>query len=282
MFPLLLVLFVLVAAPVEAQPKALGTFGAECDAPSWSSFGSLAEWDDFAAAAVCSRDTGRRWVLQLHGPDDVDDLRPHVSEVRWRAAKAGLAPHVVALTLREEWYEHFRHGLLRSHPRFGVYRTAGVEGIDAIRDWLTVQHAGIRQRWPGVPVAWITTFVNPTRAYGDHLYAPLPGGVDVLVLDPYATAGQSFEDWPEQVFAHAVAVTSLPIAIVPQWFAQPGTTFGPRPDLSAGFARWLRHDRVIAGMGFTWASRPGLVGLRDLPDVRAAAEASMRAAGLIR
>lgn len=269
----------LLASGAQAAP--LGLFGTACITAPWATFGSVAEWDDFAAAAQCSRATGKRWVVQLYGPDAATDLRAHVTAVHQQAVAAGLAPYVLAVTYREEWFESLRHGLLRTHPVFGVYEPDSLAGIAAIRDHLTAAHAAIHERWPGVPVGWITTFVNPSRAYGDALFAPLPGGVDVLVLDPYATATQTFDDWPGLVFAHAVNVTTLPIAVVPQWFAAPGTTFAPRPDLTAGYAQWLRHPRVVAGWGFAWAGGAGLLGLQDLPALRASIETAFRAAALI-
>lgn len=265
------------ATHAEAQHKPIGVFGAECAAPEWTAFGSLAEWDDLHAAAACSRATGRRWVLQLHG-SDTGDLEAHTRDLRHRAAKAGVEPYVLAVTLQEEWYERFRHGLLRSHAVFGSFNPATheVAGVNAIHAWLGVQHAAIHRGWPGVNVAWITTYVNDEPAYGPHLWAPIPAGVDALVLDPYATETQTFEDWPERVFAHAVAITTLPIVLVPQWFVAPGTTFGTaRVDMLPGYARWIAHPRVIAAWGFVWASRQGVVGFADLPVFRAAIEQAL-------
>lgn len=266
-----------IATSSGAQPKPIGLFGVACATrPTWASFGHLAEWDDFRTAAACSRQSGMAWVLVLHHAE-----AEHIEGVRARATETGLAPHVLALTYREEPYQHYRLGL--SLPLVLEDRLDAAPEADAmtrlhmVRDHWSEAHATIRAVWPGPFVAWITPWVNDSLAWGEPLYAPLPDGVDVLVLDPYATAGQSFTDWQEIVIRYAVQTTTLPIALVPQWFVQPGTSLGTVRDFTQDYFRWLAHPRVVALWGFTWESRgPGLVGLKDLPTLRASVEARVR------
>lgn len=269
----LVVLWLLVASVAHAQPKPIGLFGVRCDVPAWASFGQLADWDDFEAAADCSARTGLKWVLALHKAD-----YDHVEGIRARAIDKGLAPYVLALTYREEPYQHYFFGLdlppalriaLDDQPDADPYAR-----IRLVRDHWSAAHATIKAVWPGPLVAWITPFVNDYEGYGPLWYAPLPDGVDVLVLDPYASDAQSFTDWPEVAIQHAVNTTTLPIAIVPQWFAAPGTAFSrQRVDFTAHYARWYAHPRVVAFWGFLWESRATTLGLKDLPALRAAVEA---------
>ncbi len=264
----------ILTATAHAQ-KPVGLFDHECDVPAWASFGQLAEWDDFSVAADCSRRTGRSWVLVLFHADSY-----HVSGVRTRALETGLAPYILALTYREEPYQHLRLGLslpLVLEDRLAAQPEADmVARLNIVRDHWSEAHAMIRTVWPGPLVVFITPWINDSLAYGEPLYSPLPGGVDVLVLDPYATDGMPFTAWPEVVIQYAVQTTSLPIALVPQWFVQPGTSISQPRDFTADYMRWLRHPRMVALWGFLWASRPGLVGLRDLPALRAAVESALR------
>ncbi len=265
----------LMIAPVSAQQKPVGLFDNSCNAPAWASFGQLAEWDDFAVAADCSRRTGRTWVLVLFF-----DNHKHIQSVRTRAVNAGLAPYILALTYREEPYQHYRLGLslpprledeLAENPHADP-----VTRLNIVRDHWSEAHARIHVAWPGPLVAWITPWVNDSLAYGVDLYSPLPDGVDVLVLDPYATDGMPFSAWPEVVIQYAVQTTTLPIALVPQWFTQPGTSISQPRDFVGDYLRWLRHPRVVALWGFTWASRPGIIGLKDLPALKASVESALR------
>lgn len=267
--------------------KAIGLFGiTPGNRPRWASFGHLAEWDDYDAAAQYSRASGCRWVLVVHhgGPGP---MLEHAREIRARADRAGLSPFVLAWTYREEWYEHYRHGLMDDSPIVaGLNRHDAadeVAGVDRLAAHLGESHDAMRAAWPGLAVAWIAALVNNSRAYGPRYYAPVPAGVDVIVLDPYATTGtgQTFESWPGVVIAHAVATTAHPIAIVPQWFAAPGTSLATPPDAAAQYFGWLRHPRVIALWGFTWASRreAALVGLQDLPALLASVESWIRREG---
>ena len=258
----------------RAQSKPIGLMGVSCETrPAWAAFGQLAEWDDFAAAAACSRQTGMAWVLSVHYGMQAANLEEHTRLLRARADAAGLTPFVGALTYREEWYEHWRLSLPMPHDLTAPGAAGEVAGIQRVHEYLGRSHASIRRGWPGALIGWITGFVNDSLAYGDALYAPLPDGVDVLVLDPYAGRHQSFGMWPELVIRHAVDTTSLPLVVVPQWFAEPGTTFTERTDFTEHYARWLAHPRVVALWGFLWESRAGVAGLRDLPALRAAVEA---------
>jgi hypothetical protein len=124
----------------------------------------------------------------------------HVSGVRTRALETGLAPYILALTYREEQYQHLRLGL--SLPAVLEDRLAAQPGADIVtrlnivRDHWSEAHAMIKAVWPGPILAFITPWTNDSLAYGEPLYSPLPGGVDVLVLDPYATDGMPFSAWP--------------------------------------------------------------------------------------
>jgi hypothetical protein len=263
------------AATAHAQ-KPVGLFDHSCDVPAWSSFGQLAEWDDFSTAADCSRRTGRTWVLVLFHADSY-----HVSGVRTRALETGLAPYILALTYREEPYQHLRLNLslpLALEDRLAAQPEADMATrLNIVRDHWSEAHAMIKAVWPGPILAFITPWTNDSLAYGEPLYSPLPDGVDVLVLDPYATDGMPFTAWPEVVIQYAVQTTTLPIALVPQWFTQPGTSISQPRDFTVDYMRWLRHPRVVALWGFLWASRgPGLVGLRDLPALRASVESALK------
>lgn len=277
LFVLMVCAVLALAIDARAQSKPIGLMGVSCETrPEWAAFGQLAEWDDFDAAAACSRRTGMAWVLSVHYGKQRASLEEHTRWLRARAEAAGLVPHVLAVTYREEWYEHQRLNLPLPHD-FAFDRIGGdVVSIDRVRDYLGRSHAAIRRAWPGAPIGWITGFVNDSLAYGPDLYAPMPAGVDVLVLDPYAGRFQSFESWPELVIQHAVATTRQPIVIVPQWFTAPGTTFTERTDFTAHYARWLTHPRVVGLWGFVWESRGDVVGLRDLPALRLAVETRIR------
>lgn len=276
-FVLMVCAVLALAIDARAQSKPIGLMGVSCETrPEWAAFGQLAEWDDFDAAAACSRRTGMAWVMSIYYGAQPDTLEQHTRLVRARADAAGLAPFVWALTYREEWYEHWRLALPLPHDLKVRGVVDEVAGIRRVHDYLGRSHASIRRGWPGVPIGWITGFVNDSLAYGPDLYAPMPAGVDVLVLDPYAGRFQSFESWPELVIQHAVATTRQPIVIVPQWFTAPGTTFTERTDFTAHYARWLTHPRVVGLWGFVWESRGDVVGLRDLLALRLAVETRIR------
>lgn len=272
---ILVLFFVLLASVAHAQTKPIGLFGVSCeDRPAWASFGHLAEWDDFARAAECSRQTGMQWAVFLF-----DAERAHVDAVRTRAHLTGLAPHVLALAYREEPYQHLRLGLDPPPTLQDALQAAHgadmVTRLHMVRDHWSAAHGAIRAAWPGPHIAFITPWVNDSLAFGEPLYSPLPSGAGVLVLDPYAMDSQRFADWPEIVIQYAVNTTTLPIALVPQWFTQPGTTIATPRDFAADYRRWLRHPRIVALWGFLWASRPGLVGLRDLPALRSSVELTL-------
>ena len=268
----------LLAVPAQARPsKPIGLFGVDCtDRPTWASFGHLAEWDDFQAAADCSRRTGMTWVVFLF-----EAHSDHVEAVRTRARETGLAPYVLALSYREEPYQHVRLGL--SLPRRLEDQLAArpdadiVTRLNIVRDHWSAAHETIRHVWPGPLVVFVTPWINDSLHYGEPLYSPLPDGVDVLALDPYAMDAQRFADWQEIVIRYAIQTTTLPIALVPQWFTQPGTTIAQPRDFTADYFRWLQHPRIVALWGFLWSSRgPGLVGLKDLPALRVSVEARMQ------
>lgn len=281
MFPLLLVLFVLVAAPVEAQIKPVCAYSSD-GAPSWVTCGGIdgdANAATLAAAAERSRLTGHRWVLQVgHHRHPLEDAGAVTADTLARAAAVGLRPYVDAMTYGEEWHERCLLGEFAS-----LVAPSACPG--AVAAWMSHQHARAKAASGGLPILWITHLAHP-------LYRPVPTGVDYLALDPYPVDGQAWADF-EPILSFSEASTTLPIVLIPRWAYATGPFQGadwwrvsrpPSLDVVDGYARFAARPRVAAVWGFLWASRPGadLVGLRDMPATLSAVERSFRAAGLIR
>ena len=100
----------------------------------------------------------------------------------------------------------------------------------------------------------------------------------MLALEAYLPAGSSWPADVEVFLDHAVTTRKEPIVLIPQAFAdeKPGGMWsvGPTDESIRETARWMAHERVIAAWVFTWASRPGCLGMEDLPQ-RAALEQAL-------
>lgn len=143
---------------------------------------------------------------------------------------------------------------------------------------LGLQHARARAA-TGKPVIWVTTAVHVTR--------PVPANTDYVALDPYPRDGTRFADVAEPILLHAEVATHLPLVLIPRWFSTAGPFQGdewrtfasaPTQDMVDGYARIFARPRWVAMVGFLWQSRPtaDLVGLADMPHVRAMVERALR------
>ena len=94
---------------------------------------------------------------------------------------------------------------------------------------------------------------------------PVWNATPLVALDVYVQPGHTFATLVEPVLAHAKATIAQPLVLVPQWFTDAAWTVPPTPDTLAGYARWARDPAVVAVWGFTWDSRPTLVGLDARP-----------------
>ncbi len=258
--------------------RPLGIFNDDGPRPPWASFALLPDWADFSAATGDSQRTGVKWVLGLYSPARLTPLSEVLPALMRRIDAAGLRPHLVGVVYHEEWYSAFLSGALTHVGLDHTNRAHWVPAANAIRWWVSEQHAAIRAALPGVPVVWLDTFVNDDLSFGPWFYRPLPDGVDTLALYGYVPTGGSWAQDVEPFLAHAVSTRPEHLVLVVQGFAgdgDPQWAAGPTPDGMAGTRRWLAHDRVIAGWVFDWHSRPGgLKGLKDLPQ-RAALESAM-------
>lgn len=273
----LLACLVLSVVPAFAQPKPIGAFSSE-GAPPWVSFGALsgdASYDDMVAAAERSRRTGFGWVLQLgYSALPLQPAEHGAAFAIYRAKDAGLWPYVIAVTYGEEWYERFYAG---EFAPYGFPATRP-DGPEQVRAWMSRQQCALKTYSVGdVPIVWITGAVTAVRA--------VPDCTDVVAVEAYVPDGATFASI-EPVLAEAETATTLPLAIIPRWFASKGpfqgphwqmTKHAPTRDMVEGAVRVLRRPRWIAMWGFLWASRPyaELTGLADMPQVRHWLEAAL-------
>lgn len=266
----------LLTRDVSAQ-KPIGLFDPGMHPPAWASFGALPDWASpaqMADALTLSQNRGFKWVLQVgYMESPITPIGPHAVRVREKFAAAGLLPHLVAMNLGEEWYEHWQAG----HFTALGLPPSSPAGADMIHDWLGRQHAAAKAAL-GLPVVWLTTVANNDRALVP--YRPVPAGTDLVALDAYVHAGGTFAQHVAPILAHAERTTHLPLVLVPQWFRHPGDPLwdaGPSAADVAQYFAWFARPRWVALWGFTWRSRPwnGLIGLSDMPDIRAAVEAAV-------
>ena len=255
--------------------KPLGIFATEGGVPGWAQFAMLPDWADFEAAAQRSLRTGLRWVLGLYGVPRAEPILAHVTKVRRRLDAAGLLPFLVGVAYHEEWYGEWKGGRL-SIPGLSPANPAHLlPAAAAIRGWCSSQHAVIRAALPGLRVVWIDGYVNDDPSFGGWWYQPVPTGVDVLALECYVHAGGTWAADVEPFLQHAVATRREPVALIVQGFQVPGDPLwsaGPAAESPGHLRRWLDHPRVLSAWVFDWGSRPGLIGLADLPGPRAALE----------
>lgn len=255
--------------------KPIGLYGPGDDPPAWASFGMLADFGDFDAAKRLSETRGFWWVLQMGHAEPVErPIAAHAARIKARLDSSGLRPYVIAVTVREEWYEHWRAGEFTSK---GLPPEAPW-GVSVIQDWAGRQHAAVKSVL-GLPVVWVTTAANNDPALPP--YQPIPAGVDVVAIDAYVAPGQSFTQHVVPVLQHAERTTPLPLVVIAQWFRHEGDPLwhdGPTPEDAAAYLDWVHRPRWLALIGFTWNSRGnGIVGAADLPAVRAAIEARIAA-----
>lgn len=270
---------VLLTTPAAGQAKPTGVYDCGDDPPAWVSLCTIADTEpdaNFVSARALSQRRGVRWLLQLgyHEPP-AQPIGAHAARVRARLDAAGLLPHLAGMAVGEEWYERLLTGVFAplglpaDHP----------QGIEIVREWAGQQHAAAFAAIP-VPVLWITTLPNNDPTFGRAWYRPVPASTHVVAVDAYIHAGGTFAGHVAPVLAHAETTTALPLVLIPQWFHIPGDPlWSYRPttaDLDA-YAAWAARPRWIATLGFTWRSRPwaGIVGLRDLLDLRATVEQHM-------
>lgn len=250
--------------------KAIGLYGPGPNPPAWASFGMLADFGDFESAKRLSDERGFLWVLQMGHAEPVErPISAHAARIKARLESSGLRPYVIAVTVREEWYEHWRAGEFADK---GLPPNAPW-GVSVIRDWAGRQHKAVKDVL-GLPVVWVTTAANDNAALSPH--QPIPAGVDVVAIDAYVPKGGSFAAHVAPVLEHAERATALPLVLVAQWFHAHGYAKPKASDVAAYLA-WLARPRWVALLGFTGRSRPwaGITGLADLPDLRAAVDDSM-------
>lgn len=266
---------VLVASSAFAQTKPIGAFSSD-GAPGWITFGTISGESSDAeilAAARRSQATGFQWIVQIgyhaHPLADAGDV---AAAVRARFDRVGLWPFVVATTYGEEWHERCLGG---EFAYLGIPAWSPACG-DLVVQWFSVQHARVKAA-TGKPVMWITGMVVPGRL--------VPSSTDYVAIDYYPADGQDFSA-VLPVYALAERHTALPIVAVARWFKSTGPFQGPAWQLSAGeppaawaqaYAELLTHPRVVALLGFLWASRPyaELVGLADMPAQLAAVKKAL-------
>lgn len=267
----LMMVGLLLATTASAQTKPIGLFDPGPNPPAWASFGTIPDTssdDRLRDAAALSRARGFKWVLQLgYHEHPATPIGPHAARVRARLEAAGLLPHVLAMSVGEEWYEYWlagefaRYGLAADNPA----------GVHIIRDWLGRQHLAA-QTALGLPTLWITTVASHRAG----AYRPIPDHTNFVALDPYIPEGGSFALNVAPILRLAEESTTLPLVLVPQWFRAPGFAT-PSPVDAALYRQWLTRPQWVAMLGFTWRDRPWLQmqGLEGLPALRDAVERSL-------
>lgn len=275
---ILVAIGVLAASVADAQTKPIGLYDCGANPPAWVSVCTIADTEPdthFVAARQMSERRGTLWLLQLgyHEPVAVH-LGAHAARVRARLDASGLWPHVAAVAVGEEWYEHLHAGTF-TPLGYPPHHPGGPEAVYA---WLSVQHAAVRAT-VGRPIAWITTAVTPGRR--------VPLFTDVVGLDAYPLDGQPFGAAVGPALLAAERHTALPLFVIPRWFRTSGPAQGlgwswmsapPSRETLEGYAQILARPRWIAMVGFTGRSRPwaDLVGLMDMPATLAAVEQIVR------
>lgn len=252
--------------------KPLGVWHAYTDKPlpSWASFAAIRDSSDFVAAAQKSRDTGVKWVVLLYGCPIEQPVGPHAVHVAERLQSSGLLPHVAAVCYWEECYGALKGGRVQLPTGWDLTRDLPTI-IPLYRDYLSRQHAEVKKALPGIPLCWVTDYINNDYSFGPWYYQPLPQHIDLVALEGYLPASGSWAADVEPFMQHTLAQTDKPIVFVPQGFTAPNDPMwqrGPTDESIAAIARWMQHPRVIAGWLFDWASPPsehGVTGLQDLP-----------------
>lgn len=252
----------MVCAPAGAKP--LGLYDCGHTPPSWVAVCTIADTEpdrNFVDARMLSERRGIVWLLQLGYHEDPRlPIGPHAARILDRLDATGLRPYVAAVSVGEEWYEHWQAG---TFARLGL-TSDNMAGMPIIHDWLGKQHLAAKTVL-GVPVVWITGSVNALR--------PVPAHTDLVALDPYVTPGHAFTTAVAPVLAVAEQSTPLPLVLIAQWFHAEGYA-KPKAEDVAQYLAWLARPRWVALLGFTGRSRPwaGITGLADLPDLRAAVD----------
>lgn len=261
--------------PAEAQPaKPVGLFDCGPTPPTWAAFCTLSDLDaphKWAEAIALSRTRGTKWVLKIgYHNDPRVPITAYAQQVRARIDEYGLLPHLAAQSFNEELYEQWLAGAFAGDPYYFSPETPN--GTELIRGWWTYQHALLKAVIP-VPVAWITTVAG----HPSGTFRPVPGNVDVILLDPYIPPGGDFATHVTAALQFSEQNTTQPIGLVAQWFEADGWET-PNPAHVALYLSLLQRPRVVALMGFTWLDRPALNmrGLSSLPALRAAVESAMR------
>ena len=257
-------------ATAGAQTKPIGLFDPGSNPPDWASFGTIGDTvsdERFVEARQMSESQGFVWVLALaYYEDPRTPITAHAQRVLDRLRDTGLLPYVVAFSLGEEWYERWQGGAFAA---YGL-TADNPAGTSIIRDWLGRQHLAAKTVL-GRPVIWITNVGGHT----DGTFRPIPPHTDYVALDPYMPTGGSFDVYVAPLLAFTEQSTTLPLILIPQYFAQDG--YEPVNEVMvARYASILARPQYAAMMAFTWRDRlwMGMTGLENLP-IRAAVERSL-------
>lgn len=248
--------------------KPIGAYGVSATVPPWVSFGML----DPAQPLPPAR-PGFGWIVQIGFHESpLLPAGPLAGRVRAQLEASGHWSDVLAFVYGEEWYERLAGGEWRA---LGLADTA--EGRGIVRDYLGRQQRDIVAA-TGKPCLWITTIVTADRQPPDY--------TGFVGVDRYPVDGESLADWwgPHQ---STEDTCSLPLVAMPRWFRNTTAFQGADWTLRSAeptrvhadwYARLVERPRWVASLGFLWQSRPyaGLVGLEDMPEVRAAYERAMR------
>jgi hypothetical protein len=264
-----------VAGTASAKPA--GAFNCGAKPPSWADVCDIksgASDAELRAARRLSEQRGILWwfFLDVNPPHAPAGALAEAAKARTDAA--GLTPYIIALSLGEEWYERLAAG------EFAPYGLGFPSGVPIVHDWLGRQQTAAHAVF-GVPVVWLTTLPNNDRTLGAHLWRPIPASTHAVAVDAYVPAGGTFAAHVAPVLAHAEVTTALPLVLIPQWFHMPGHAlwdYRPTVDDIEQYRAWAARPRWVATFGFSWLSGPsdGIIGLADLPDLRAAVESFVR------
>lgn len=257
--------------------KPLGVWQAYTDAPHppWAQFAALPDWDDFDNAKQLSDSTGIQWVLLLYGHPLDQPVAGHAQAVAARLDAAGLRPHIRAVCYWEECWEALKGGRV-ALPGWQSVQADLKHLIPLFKDHLSRQHKAVKAALPGIPLCWVTGYVNNDAKFGPWYHLPLPDHVDIVALEGYVPTNGTWAADVEPFLQHSLTQTTLPIVLIAQGFTSsidPQWSRGPTAESIAGVKKWMQHPRVKAGWLFDWASPPpshGVIGLADLPAVQAA------------
>lgn len=238
------------------------------NAPAWMRCGSIYIGytdQELRDAALRSEQTGFKWILQMGHHEDpripAEQLLPGMLA---KIQRAGLLPHIIAISWGEEWNERC---LIGDFLPIGIHPSMC---YDVVYTWLGRQNAEVKKAFPAIPTLWVTHLVDPQRR--------VPQNIDLIALDPYPSDNQTFQMF-ETLLHVSAYYARKPLVLIPRWFKATGPFQGsewqqysrdPSRDIIDGYKRWMQRDDVVGMWGFLWGSRPTaqLVGLDAMPTVR--------------